>query len=157
MNNISYFYNFNFQYGTHHIIDENIKAGHSIKVVYLCGGLRKNPMFVQTHADVTGKLICTRLNALFSLSIKHVSILNVYSCNLPNFHKFCTNQCTPPMITLLHFMPPTSLKKLWHFALQVFVSPYVILSQLVWLLNLKLSTQIHISMLMVLDRSVLKV
>ncbi|KAK3089619.1 hypothetical protein FSP39_005104 [Pinctada imbricata] len=41
-------------YGTRHIIEENVRAGHCVKVIYMCGGLRKNPLFVQTHADVTG-------------------------------------------------------------------------------------------------------
>ncbi|XP_008589882.1 PREDICTED: FGGY carbohydrate kinase domain-containing protein-like [Galeopterus variegatus] len=29
-------------------------AGHSISTLFLCGGLSKNPLFVQMHADVTG-------------------------------------------------------------------------------------------------------
>ncbi|XP_022290049.2 FGGY carbohydrate kinase domain-containing protein-like [Crassostrea virginica] len=41
-------------YGTRHIIDEMKKAGHSIEIVYVCGGLRKNSLYVETHADVLG-------------------------------------------------------------------------------------------------------
>ena len=33
------------------------KAGHSIDTLLLCGGLTKNELFIQTHADVTGKTI----------------------------------------------------------------------------------------------------
>lgn len=41
-------------YGTKHIIDEMNSHGHCIKILYLCGGLRKNSLFVQTHADALG-------------------------------------------------------------------------------------------------------
>ena len=35
------------------------KAGHSIEIVYVCGGLRKNSLYVETHADVLGKTFST--------------------------------------------------------------------------------------------------
>ncbi|XP_048727454.2 FGGY carbohydrate kinase domain-containing protein-like isoform X2 [Ostrea edulis] len=41
-------------YGTRHIIDEMKKAGHAVEVIYMCGGLSKNPLYVETHADVLG-------------------------------------------------------------------------------------------------------
>ncbi|XP_025109637.1 FGGY carbohydrate kinase domain-containing protein-like isoform X2 [Pomacea canaliculata] len=41
-------------YGTKHIISEMRNSGHNIQLLYLCGGLRKNRLFVQTHADVLG-------------------------------------------------------------------------------------------------------
>lgn len=31
-------------------------AGHEITTLFLCGGLSKNPLFVQMHADITGEL-----------------------------------------------------------------------------------------------------
>ncbi|KXJ07917.1 FGGY carbohydrate kinase domain-containing protein [Exaiptasia diaphana] len=43
-------------YGTRHIIDCMNDSGHHVNTLFLCGGLTKNPLFVQTHADVTGKL-----------------------------------------------------------------------------------------------------
>uniref|UniRef100_A0A493TVA9 Carbohydrate kinase FGGY C-terminal domain-containing protein n=1 Tax=Anas platyrhynchos platyrhynchos TaxID=8840 RepID=A0A493TVA9_ANAPP len=30
-------------------------AGHHLNTLFLCGGLSKNPLFVQMHADITGK------------------------------------------------------------------------------------------------------
>ncbi|XP_062582130.1 FGGY carbohydrate kinase domain-containing protein-like [Saccostrea cucullata] len=41
-------------YGTRHIIDEMKKAGHSVEIIYMCGGLSKNRLYVETHADVLG-------------------------------------------------------------------------------------------------------
>eukprot|EP00069_Balaena_mysticetus_P015787 bmy_09416T0 len=33
-------------------------AGHSISTLFLCGGLGKNPLFVQMHADITDSYGC---------------------------------------------------------------------------------------------------
>lgn len=41
-------------YGTRHIIETMKTAGHSIDVVYICGGLVKNELFVQLNADILG-------------------------------------------------------------------------------------------------------
>ncbi|XP_059677777.1 FGGY carbohydrate kinase domain-containing protein isoform X2 [Gavia stellata] len=41
--------------GTRHILETLQAAGHHINTVFLCGGLSKNPLFVQMHADITGK------------------------------------------------------------------------------------------------------
>lgn len=41
-------------HGTRHIVECMNKAGHSIDTLFLCGGLIKNELFIQTHADVTG-------------------------------------------------------------------------------------------------------
>ncbi|XP_019645642.1 PREDICTED: FGGY carbohydrate kinase domain-containing protein-like isoform X2 [Branchiostoma belcheri] len=41
-------------YGTRHILEALQGAGHDISTLFMCGGLSKNPLFVQTHADVTG-------------------------------------------------------------------------------------------------------
>lgn len=30
------------------------EAGHDIRTLFLCGGLSKNPLFVQIHANATG-------------------------------------------------------------------------------------------------------
>ncbi|KAJ7330203.1 hypothetical protein OS493_022724 [Desmophyllum pertusum] len=40
-------------HGTRHIIEIMNKAGHSIDTLFLCGGLTKNELFIQTHADIT--------------------------------------------------------------------------------------------------------
>ncbi|XP_051943602.1 FGGY carbohydrate kinase domain-containing protein isoform X3 [Hippocampus zosterae] len=40
--------------GTRHILEAMIEAGHDIKTIFLCGGLSKNSLFVQTHANATG-------------------------------------------------------------------------------------------------------
>ena len=42
------------QHGTRHIISSMEGAGHRISMVFACGGLSKNQLFIQTHADVTG-------------------------------------------------------------------------------------------------------
>ncbi|KAJ8779705.1 hypothetical protein J1605_012589 [Eschrichtius robustus] len=41
-------------FGTRLIIEAMESAGHSISTLFLCGGLGKNPLFVQMHADITG-------------------------------------------------------------------------------------------------------
>ncbi|XP_071421152.1 FGGY carbohydrate kinase domain-containing protein isoform X2 [Pithys albifrons albifrons] len=41
--------------GTRHILESMEAAGHAISTLFLCGGLSKNPLFVQMHADITGK------------------------------------------------------------------------------------------------------
>ncbi|XP_041359410.1 FGGY carbohydrate kinase domain-containing protein-like isoform X2 [Gigantopelta aegis] len=41
-------------YGTRHILDKMNDSGHKISAVYICGGLRKNELFVKTNADVIG-------------------------------------------------------------------------------------------------------
>uniref|UniRef100_A0A8C3T8J4 Carbohydrate kinase FGGY C-terminal domain-containing protein n=1 Tax=Chelydra serpentina TaxID=8475 RepID=A0A8C3T8J4_CHESE len=43
--------------GTRHILETMQFAGHHISTLFLCGGLSKNPLFVQMHADITGKPI----------------------------------------------------------------------------------------------------
>ncbi|XP_060221863.1 FGGY carbohydrate kinase domain-containing protein isoform X2 [Meriones unguiculatus] len=41
-------------FGTRFIMEAMEAAGHSLSSLFLCGGLSKNPLFVQMHADVTG-------------------------------------------------------------------------------------------------------
>lgn len=41
-------------YGTRHIVDHCNEHGHKIDTLLACGGLAKNPVFVQEHADITG-------------------------------------------------------------------------------------------------------
>ncbi|CAG2253366.1 FGGY carbohydrate kinase domain-containing protein [Mytilus edulis] len=41
-------------YGTRNIFDELVKRGHTIELIYICGGLSKNHVYVKTHVDVTG-------------------------------------------------------------------------------------------------------
>lgn len=43
-----------FQLGTRHILEAMKEAGHDIQTIFLCGGLSKNSLFVQTHANATG-------------------------------------------------------------------------------------------------------
>jgi len=42
------------QYGTRHIIDTLRSAGQQVELVVVCGGLAKNKLYVQTHADILG-------------------------------------------------------------------------------------------------------
>ena len=46
---------FSLQYGTRHILETLTKEGYNIRVLHACGSLAKNPVFMQTCADVTGK------------------------------------------------------------------------------------------------------
>ncbi len=41
-------------YGTRHIIEEMIKAGHSINRLCMCGGATKNPLWLREYANITG-------------------------------------------------------------------------------------------------------
>lgn len=43
-----------FQLGTLHILEAMKEAGHDIRTLFLCGGLSKNPLYVQIHANATG-------------------------------------------------------------------------------------------------------
>jgi ribulose kinase len=44
------------QYGTKLTIDALEKAGHHFRVLVACGGISKNPLYIQTTADVMGML-----------------------------------------------------------------------------------------------------
>nr|XP_020474056.1 FGGY carbohydrate kinase domain-containing protein isoform X1 [Monopterus albus]XP_020474058.1 FGGY carbohydrate kinase domain-containing protein isoform X1 [Monopterus albus] len=41
-------------FGTRHILEAMKEAGHDIRTLFLCGGLSKNPLYVQIHANATG-------------------------------------------------------------------------------------------------------
>ncbi|XP_050217991.1 uncharacterized protein LOC126668829 [Mercurialis annua] len=41
-------------YGTRHIVEHSNAHGHKIDMLLACGGLSKNLVFVQEHADITG-------------------------------------------------------------------------------------------------------
>ncbi|KAI9126108.1 hypothetical protein K1719_003526 [Acacia pycnantha] len=41
-------------YGTRHIVEHYNANGHKIKTLLACGGLSKNPLFIQEHADIIG-------------------------------------------------------------------------------------------------------
>ncbi|PIK44640.1 hypothetical protein BSL78_18499 [Apostichopus japonicus] len=41
-------------FGTKHILETMAAAKHSINTLFACGGLSKNPLFLQIHADVMG-------------------------------------------------------------------------------------------------------
>nr|XP_056700215.1 FGGY carbohydrate kinase domain-containing protein isoform X4 [Euleptes europaea] len=40
--------------GTRHIVETMQTAGHHVNTLFMCGGLSKNPLFVQMHADIMG-------------------------------------------------------------------------------------------------------
>ena len=42
------------QYGTRHIVDTMRAAGQKVEMVVVCGGLAKNKLYIQTHADILG-------------------------------------------------------------------------------------------------------
>ena len=39
-------------YGTRHIVDTMVEAGHRVDSVTVCGGLAKSTLFLQTQVDV---------------------------------------------------------------------------------------------------------
>ncbi|XP_074643500.1 FGGY carbohydrate kinase domain-containing protein-like isoform X2 [Tubulanus polymorphus] len=41
-------------YGTRHIIETYTDSGYDIRVIYACGGLSKNQLYIQIHSDITG-------------------------------------------------------------------------------------------------------
>ncbi|CAJ1941898.1 unnamed protein product [Sphenostylis stenocarpa] len=41
-------------YGTRHIVEHCNANGHKINTLLACGGLSKNPIFIQEHADIIG-------------------------------------------------------------------------------------------------------
>mmetsp|Transcript_3155 Transcript_3155/g.4559 ORF Transcript_3155/g.4559 Transcript_3155/m.4559 type:complete len:544 (+) Transcript_3155:478-2109(+) len=47
-------------YSTRHILDALENAGvPPLEVLFMCGGVSKNPVFVSQHADITGRIIAT--------------------------------------------------------------------------------------------------
>ncbi|KAL2586646.1 hypothetical protein AAZV13_13G067300 [Glycine max] len=44
-------------YGTRHIVEHCNAHGHKINTLLACGGLSKNPIFIQEHADIIGSPI----------------------------------------------------------------------------------------------------
>ncbi|XP_078074617.1 FGGY carbohydrate kinase domain-containing protein isoform X1 [Mustelus asterias] len=40
--------------GTRHILETMVASGHQINTLFMCGGLSKNMLFVQMHADISG-------------------------------------------------------------------------------------------------------
>mmetsp|Transcript_8407 Transcript_8407/g.15582 ORF Transcript_8407/g.15582 Transcript_8407/m.15582 type:complete len:272 (-) Transcript_8407:183-998(-) len=47
-------------YSTRHILESMEAAGvPPIEVLFMCGGVSKNPLFVSQHADITGRIIAT--------------------------------------------------------------------------------------------------
>ncbi|XWS28075.1 hypothetical protein CRYUN_Cryun25bG0034500 [Craigia yunnanensis] len=45
-------------YGTRHIVEHCNANGHKIDTLLACGGLSKNTLFIQEHADIIGLYIC---------------------------------------------------------------------------------------------------
>nr|XP_032813588.1 FGGY carbohydrate kinase domain-containing protein isoform X1 [Petromyzon marinus] len=40
--------------GTRHILNAMTQSGHNVSAIFMCGGLSKNSLYVQAHADATG-------------------------------------------------------------------------------------------------------
>ncbi|XP_017399502.1 FGGY carbohydrate kinase domain-containing protein isoform X1 [Cebus imitator] len=61
--------------GTRFIKEAMEAAGHSISTLFLCGGLSKNPLFVQMHADITGvALSCAGMPVVLSQEVESVLV-----------------------------------------------------------------------------------
>jgi ribulose kinase len=61
-------------YGTRHIVEHCNAHGHKIDTLLACGGLAKNSLYIQEHADITGKFPCT---VVLQLSISIPSFLDL--------------------------------------------------------------------------------
>lgn len=68
-----------FQLGTRHILEAMKEAGHDIRTIFLCGGLSKNALFVQIHANATG------ISIIYTESYGHVLHIPVMSASTPRF------------------------------------------------------------------------
>lgn len=71
---LMFFSAFSFQFGTRFIIEAMQAAGHSLSTLFLCGGLSKNPLFVQMHADITGKPPGVGVGTTASLSCQQMGV-----------------------------------------------------------------------------------
>ena len=43
------------QFGARHIIDAMNSNGHNVQVILICGGLRHNKQYIQTHSNITSE------------------------------------------------------------------------------------------------------
>lgn len=73
-----------FQYGTKHIIETLYKEGRKdhLESILICGGLSKNSLFVQTHADVCAMpvLVPTEVESvLIGASMLGATAAKIYS------------------------------------------------------------------------------
>ena len=71
-----------FQNGTKQILNRLNSSGHDIQAIFVCGGLSKNAVFIQCHADVTGKI-----NHLIRCSFLNIEVLVRSNYGRP--HKRC--------------------------------------------------------------------
>ncbi|EPS63469.1 hypothetical protein M569_11311, partial [Genlisea aurea] len=70
-------------YGTRHIVEHCNANGHKIDTLLACGGLTKNPVFIQEHADITGRrIVLPRENesVLLGAAILGAVASKQYSC-----------------------------------------------------------------------------
>lgn len=84
---------FPFKFGTRLIIEAMEAAGHSISTLFLCGGLSKNPLFVQMHADITGE--CGEEERRLSWAWQPMSLANSwagleigYTGDVPSYYEY---------------------------------------------------------------------
>lgn len=68
-----------FQLGTRHILEAMKEAGHDIRTIFLCGGLSKNALFVQIHANATG------ISIIYTESYGDILHIPVMSASTPRF------------------------------------------------------------------------
>ncbi|KAF8400354.1 hypothetical protein HHK36_013651 [Tetracentron sinense] len=64
-------------YGTRHIVEHCNSHGHKIETLLACGGLAKNPLYIQEHADIIASLYSWVLPFLHgAVAAKKYSSLN---------------------------------------------------------------------------------
>ncbi|XP_035225436.1 FGGY carbohydrate kinase domain-containing protein-like isoform X1 [Stegodyphus dumicola] len=79
-------------YSTKHIITSLENTGHSIKCLLVCGGLAKNPFYVQMHADITGLPVIIPHNSepvLVGSAILAASAANYYPSVVTAMSSMC--------------------------------------------------------------------
>ncbi|GFT59983.1 FGGY carbohydrate kinase domain-containing protein [Nephila pilipes] len=81
-------------YSTKHIIKALEDKGHIIKCLLVCGGLSKNPLYVQMHADITGLPIIVPNSSepvLLGCAILAASAAKYYSSVVAAMTAMCGN------------------------------------------------------------------
>ncbi|KAL4236088.1 hypothetical protein ACF0H5_004474 [Mactra antiquata] len=106
-------------YSTCHILDVMRQCGHSTEILYICGGLRNNQLYLQTHADATGLPVVVperKESVLLGAAIIGATAAGLY----PSIQTCMENMCGEGEVTV-----PNSQDKGYHIKkYEVFLEMY---------------------------------